>query len=104
VAILDVTVHPEIYLLAEREGAEGNLRASFGERVYFLLKPSTEKEIRIVPKFKNGVALELSARRVLFCIWWRRGNATWLPQIPVPIFTSAATIRMYGLEKPDVLI
>jgi hypothetical protein len=102
-AINDVTVYPAIYLVAEQEGAEGNLRASFGEKAYFMLKPGESKEVRIVPKFQNGIPLEIvKARRVTFLVWWRRGNATWLPQLPVPVYTDTTTIRKFGLEKPDI--
>jgi hypothetical protein len=104
VAIVGVTAHPKVYLLAEQEGAEGNLRASFGEIPSFMLKPSGEREVRIVPRFDNGVAMELVPRRVIFCVWWRRGNATWLPQLPIPVFTSTTTIQKFRAEKPDPAI
>src|SRR5262245_46874763 len=59
VAILNVTCHPRVYLLTDQEGPEGNLRASFGHIPDFMLKPGESKEVRIVPRFEDGVPLEL---------------------------------------------
>jgi hypothetical protein len=105
VAIHDITTGSNAYNLAEDEGTEGNLRASFGMRPYFMLKPEESREIRIVPRFISGVPVEIMGdQRVVFWVWWQRGNATWIPQIPVPVFLSIAIIRKFGLEKPDVPI
>ncbi len=104
IAILDITVHPETYLPAVGGEAEDRLRASLGQRPYFMLKPSEQKEIWILPRFKNNVPLEVVRGRVAFRVWWRRGNATWLPQAPVTVRTSTETIRKFGLERPDIPI
>ena len=103
IAIHDITTRSTAYLLSEEEGAEGNLRASYGMRPYFMLKPNESKEVRIVPRFVSGVPVEVMGyQRIIFWVWWQRGNATWLPQIPVPVFLSTDVIRKFGLEKPDV--
>lgn len=48
-------------------------------------------------KYKDNVAVEaLGTRYVEFWIFWRRGNATWLPQIPIPVCTNTQTIRELG--------
>jgi hypothetical protein len=105
IAIHDITTQSTAYLLAEDEGAERNLRASFGMRPYFMLKPNESKEVRMVPRFENGVPVEIMGdQRIIFWVWWRRGNATWLPQIPIPVVTSVVFIRKFGLEMPDVPI
>jgi hypothetical protein len=104
IAVLDITVYPETYLTAEDGSPEERLRASLGQRPSFMLKPDERKEICILPKFEKNVALEVGPRRVLFRIWWRRGNATWLPQVPATVHTSTVMIRKYGLEKPVIPI
>jgi hypothetical protein len=104
IAVLDITVHPEIYLTAEGGQPEDRLRASLGERPSFMLKPGEQREIWILPKFENNIALEIKPGRVAFRVSWRRGNATWLPQVPVTVRTSTLMIRKYGLEKPDIPI
>jgi hypothetical protein len=86
--------------MATREGQEGNLYASFGEKPDFMLKPGASKELRIVPRFEGGVPLEIRPQSLVFSVWWRRGNATWLRQFPVRVRTSTSIIRQYGLEKP----
>ena len=63
-----------------------------------MLKPREKKEMVIVPGFKDDVALELIPQNVTFRISWRRCNATWLPQIPIYVWTSTTTIRKYSLE------
>jgi hypothetical protein len=104
VAVLSTSVEPNVYLLAENEGAEGNLRASFGQIPNFMLKPGQEKELRIVPRFENNLPLDLKPQDVTFRIYWRRGNSTWLRQMPVRVVVNTDLIRQYGLPKPDVLI
>jgi hypothetical protein len=44
----------------------------------FVLKPGDSKELIIMPKFKDGIAIEAMGNRYIeFWIHWRRGNATW---------------------------
>jgi hypothetical protein len=67
-----------------------------------MLKPAEQKEIWILRKFASDLRLEIAPGRVVFRIWWRYGNATWLPQVLVAVWTSTETIRKFGLEKPDI--
>jgi hypothetical protein len=63
----------------------------------FILKPDETKELVVNAKYKDDVAVEaLGARYVEFWIFWLRGNATWLPQIPIPVCTNTQTIRELG--------
>ena len=99
IAILEATVNPKIYFLTEdievRSLVEGQLRPG----PHFMLKPKEEKELILVPLFKDGLALEVQPQTVTFRIYWRRGNATWLPQWPVHVCTSTETVRKYGLDS-----
>ena len=99
IAIIDASVKPEVYFLAEDLEVGTLVKGSMGHRPYFLLKPHEEQELVIAPRVKDGVALELKPQNVVFRIAWRRCNATWLPQIPVYVWTSTTTIRKYALEK-----
>jgi hypothetical protein len=99
VAIIDATVTPAVYFLTEDLEVGTLLEGAAGQRPYFMLKPREEKELVIAPRFRNGVALEVQSQNVTFRIYWRRCNATWLPQIPVYVLTNTATIRKYALEK-----
>jgi hypothetical protein len=50
-----------------------------------------------MPKFKDNVAIEaLADRYVELWFRWRRGNATWMRQIPVPVCTRTSVIRQLG--------
>jgi hypothetical protein len=63
----------------------------------FVLKSGDSKELIIIPKFKDGIAIEAMGNRyVEFWIHRRCGNATWLPQIPVPVCTNTKTTRQLG--------
>lgn len=101
VGIIAITVHPKIYALAEKDEIEETIRASLGKVPAFMLKPGEQRDLRLIALIKDGLALELKQQNVTFLLWWRRGNATWLPQIPVPIFADTVTIRKFGLEQID---
>jgi hypothetical protein len=64
-----------------------------------MLKPGDTKELILAPNFKDNLPLELTPQRIRVQIAWWRGNATWLPQVPVFVWTSTQTIRCYGLKK-----
>jgi hypothetical protein len=98
VAIIDVTVAPQsVYVLTEDLETKTLLEGAAGQRPYFMLKPREEKMLVIAPLFKDGAVIaDTTDMRVKFRISWRSGNATWLPQIPVLIWTSTSTIRKYA--------
>ena len=98
IAIIDATVKPQVYGLTDTMGTRDLIEAAAGKRPSAILKPRENKELIIVPLFTDGVAREVIAQNVTFCLSWRRCNATWLPQIPVYVRTSTTTIRKYALH------
>jgi hypothetical protein len=99
IAVTDATVRSNTYFLTENLETRSLVEGAAGYRPYFMLRPGEAKELVIAPLYKNNVALEVRPHRVSFWIWWQRGNATWLPQLPVWVLTSTPTIRKYGLER-----
>jgi hypothetical protein len=100
IAITDFDVHPATYFLSETLDTRDIVRGTMGHKKLFMLKPQESKELIVAPLFKDNLALEAGApHRVVFSFSWRRGNATWLPQLPVTVRTSTTTIRLYGLES-----
>ena len=87
-----------VYFLAEDSTTLNIIKGQLGKDGFpFILKPDEGKELIVMPKFKDGMAVEaLRNRYVEFWIYWRRGNATWLPQLPVPVCTNTQTIRQLG--------
>ena len=88
-----------VYFLAEDFETGTIVRGQIKKGMFspFVLKPGDSKELIIMPKFKDGIAIEAMGNRYIeFWIHWRRGNATWLPQIPVPVCTNTKTIRQLG--------
>jgi hypothetical protein len=59
-----------------------------------LLRPGQEHDLAIIdgPLKDEDVRGNIS-RRVCFCIYWSKNSSTWLPQLPVFIFTSIASIQ-----------
>jgi hypothetical protein len=58
-----------------------------------LLRPGQEHDLAIIDRRKDEDARKNISRRVCFCIYWRKNSSTWLPQLPVFIFTSIAGIQ-----------
>jgi hypothetical protein len=59
-----------------------------------LLRPGQEHDLAIIDgPLKGEDARGNISRRVCFCIYWSKNSSTWLPQLPVFIFTSIASIQ-----------
>lgn len=102
IAITGIKVSPPTYFLTEEAEIRGSLRGAVGRSVHFMLKSGESRELKIAPLFDTGgLPLEITRHSVTFYIYWRRGNATWMPQIPVIVRTSTAIIRKYGLDEED---
>ena len=91
-----------VYFLSDGQSTRALLNAQSGKPPQFMLRPDESKELTICPTVENNMPLEVTRPgRVDFLIQWRRGNATWLPQIPLPVCTSTEAIRLYGLEDQN---
>jgi hypothetical protein len=98
VAILGVSVSGDVYGFANDLETINIARATVGRDQFFTLKPDETRELFLVSRFANGIPLELQPKKIQFIISWRRCNSTWLPQIPVFIFSDTTTIRKFGLN------
>jgi hypothetical protein len=96
IAVIDACVKPEVYFLTEDMETRTLLEGAAGRRPTFMLKPREDKELFIAPLYKDGIQRDLEDQKVTFRISWRRGNVTWLPQMPVYVRTSTSTIRQYA--------
>lgn len=100
VVIQGSTERRGVYYLAEKSDTSEIIRGQRGKALHFVLKPDESKELLILPKFEGGMAVETRVRGyIAFWISWRRGNATWTPQIPVPVCTTVQTIRQLAGVK-----
>ncbi|TWA96994.1 hypothetical protein FBZ96_10645 [Bradyrhizobium stylosanthis] len=91
-----------VYFLSAGQGTRALLSAQSGKPPQFMLKPDESRELTICPAFAGNMPLEITEPgRVDFFIQWRRGNATWLAQIPLPVCTSTEAIRLYGLDDQN---
>jgi hypothetical protein len=96
IAVVDACVKPKVYFLTEDIEVGTLLKGAEGQQPTFMLRPREEKELFIAPLYANGKQRALEHQNVTFCISWRRGNVTWLPQMPVYVRTSTSTIRQYA--------
>jgi len=99
IAVQNGTVRPSVYFLTEDMETRSLLEGAAGQKPYFMLKPREEKQLIIAPHYSDGKARDLTQQNVRFRFSWRRCNATWLPQIPVFVWTSTSTIRKYTSER-----
>lgn len=102
VMITYATERRGVYFLAGGPEVESIVRGQLGKEAFkaFMLKPNEERELRVQAKYKDGVAVEALAKKyVEFWIHWRRGNALWLPQIPLLVCGDTQMIRrIAGVE------
>lgn len=103
VAILGARNRQGIYFLTENEQTRSLLAGAIGALKFaFVLKPTETKELIIKSNYKDGVAMELLGNRYAeFIIRWRRGNSTWMPQMPIFVCSTTQVIRQLGgVEEP----
>jgi hypothetical protein len=93
VVILKSTVVPSIYFLTSDEERRSLIEGQRRPLKPFFLNPKDSIELVIVPRFKNGVNMDLMDQAVRFSFSWRRQNATWLPQFPLTIRTRTLLIQ-----------
>jgi hypothetical protein len=91
-----------VYFLSENFDTGNLIRGQVQEGMFplFMLKPTENRELILMPKFQSGVAVEaLAAQEIKVVIDWRRGNASAKRQLPIK--TSAETQmlrRIAGVE------
>lgn len=111
IAVLGIKVKPDVYRIALSDTPKDLLRASFGQSVEFILPPGAAREVFLArgptqarPRPEGGYSLDgIKNQRLRITIFWRRGNITWLPQIPVWVWTSTSFIIERSKEQSDGL-
>jgi hypothetical protein len=97
VAILGAKNRQGVYYLTEDEATRSLVAGVMGALKFaFMLKPDETRELIIMPHFDSGIPLEVKKRYIEFAIYWRRGNATWLPQVPLLVCSTTYVIRQLG--------
>ncbi len=102
VVIIGASERRGVYFLAEDFDTGNLLRGQLQEGMFkpFMLKPTESKELILMPKFQGGVAVEaLGKTKIKVLIYWRRGNSTSRPQLPVAVCADTQTLRrIAGVE------
>ena len=101
VAIMGISVSGDVYRLADDMQTDSIIRATMGRKQFFTMKPNETRELFLISRVVNGLPLEVTPQRITFTILWWRCNSTWLPQIPVFIFSDTKTIQKFGMKRDD---
>ena len=106
IAVLGVKAKPDVYCFSLSDSPKDLLRSQWRQSIEFILPPGAAREVLVVSRPAQGGGYSLDAvnyRRVTIAISWRRGNITWLPQIPVWVWTSTSFITERSKPQNDVL-
>jgi hypothetical protein len=91
-----------VYFLSEDFDTGNLLRGQLQEGMFkpFMLRPTESKELILMRKFQGGVAVKaLGKTKIKVLIYWRRGNATSRPQLPVAVCADTQMLhRIAGVE------
>lgn len=98
---MGISVTGDIYSLADDMETKSIIWAAMGREQFFTMKPNETRELYLISRVVNGLPLEVIPRRITFTILWRRCNSTWLPQIPVFIYSDTKTIQKFGMKRND---
>jgi hypothetical protein len=63
------------------------------------MEPEESKRLYLLSKLEGGIPLEVGTNRITIKISWRRGNATWFPQVPVNLWIDMPTIQQFSIDK-----
>lgn len=91
--ILKASVTPDIYFLTFNLETRSLIEGQLNPLKSFFINPKGSVRLFFVPRFKNGVNMDLHDQAVRFSFSWRRGDATWLPQCPLTIRTRTLLIQ-----------
>jgi hypothetical protein len=90
--ILSVTSTPSVFFL--NRSLEKIIEDQLSSGItYWPIEPKGVAEFLIRERFENGRNLSRTDQRVRFSVNWRRGDMTWLPQMPVTVRTDTSTVN-----------
>jgi len=93
IIVRGIEVRPKAYFVEPRGEVRNLIEAQLKGFPCTLVKPGELQQFTIYSNFKDGVPLETQYNRVRAVIHWRRGNAMWLPQLPVRVFLTTKGLR-----------
>jgi hypothetical protein len=97
--ILTAKTTPKVFFLSRDLSIRTIIEDQLSDISYWPIAPKGSAEFLIADRYKDGEALSLGDQPVRFSVGWRRGSMTWLPQIPVIVWTKTSTInKMRSLE------
>jgi len=100
VFILQVRAYPRVYDVAKDRSVKATITDTALKRdVRVLLRQNEELDLPIFPN-RNEMPEGSATRRFCFFVFWRKTSSTWLPQVPVMIFTSTDYIKEIGAAAP----
>jgi hypothetical protein len=84
---------PRHYRIAKNHSSKAIVEAELSDTFGAVLQPGEQMDFPAFPSQAGRVAVRNSRRPFAIVISWRKATCTWLPQIPVRLFTSMHTIE-----------
>jgi hypothetical protein len=82
IAILNWSVHPPTYAVAETATVSAAARAAAGRSFQLMMGPKSERLFPLTLQFRKDEPLDRVHKWALVVLHWRRGPSLWLPQFP----------------------
>lgn len=99
VVVLRAVCAPQVFDLSSDREIRSILHAAAGSIPSFVLPAGETVELYLISRFRDGIPLEVAHQKGRFQIHWRRGNATWLWQMPVVVWSDTSMIRQFTVER-----
>jgi hypothetical protein len=99
IALVGYRVRPPIYMISNSEHLDSIWDASSEDQSYRLIRPEGVADLPLIPRFKDGRAMDNDDRRFWIFVFWRRTGSMWLPRIPLLLRMRTSQItRLSGAE------
>jgi hypothetical protein len=101
ILVFAVEASPSVYFFVMKNDTRDVIKGAMGKLPQFILPRESDKDVFLGNFFENNVPKDLKPQKVRIKISWRRGNMTWVPQIPVIVWTDTETVKKFGLREYD---
>jgi hypothetical protein len=99
IALIGYSVRPPIYMISNSEHLDAVWDATANDRSYRLIRPDGLADLPLIPRYKDGRAMDNDDRKVWIFIFWRRTGSMRFRRIPLLLHVKTSDItRLSGAE------
>jgi hypothetical protein len=102
IAVLNWSVYPPVYAVAEIESHQAATRSAAGRSFRLMMKPKSEREFPLIMHYQKDKPLDRAHRRALIVLHWRKGTSLWLPQFPAWTIVQTNLVRSIRTRGYDL--